>query len=67
MRRYLDGRAMDDVAIERLRKFQTEAIEMHPDDGYQQASAIGEDTEAPEDVPKNTPVISATPTEMVVA
>lgn len=31
MRRYLDNREMDDVVIERLRTFEPEALEMHPD------------------------------------
>ena len=44
MRRYLDNRAMDAVAIERLRKFEPEALEMHPD-GYYLAYSGGKDSD----------------------
>ena len=43
MRSYLDGRAMDDVAIERIRSFETEALEMHPN-GYWLADSGGKDS-----------------------
>ena len=43
MRSYLDGRAMDDVAIERLRFFEAEALDMHPD-GYWLAFSGGKDS-----------------------
>ena len=43
MRRYLDGRAMDDVAIERLRCFEPQALAMHPG-GYWLAFSGGKDS-----------------------
>ena len=43
MRQYLDGRAMDDVAIERLRTFEATALRMSPD-GYYLAFSGGKDS-----------------------
>jgi len=43
MRQYLDGRTMDDVAIERIRHFEPEALEMSPD-GYWLAFSGGKDS-----------------------
>ncbi|GAG29745.1 unnamed protein product, partial [marine sediment metagenome] len=43
MRRYLDGRAMDDVAIDRIRSFEERAVEMHPK-GYWLAFSGGKDS-----------------------
>ena len=43
MRRYLDGRAMDDVAIERLRSFEEQALSMHSG-GYWLAFSGGKDS-----------------------
>ena len=44
MRSYLDGRPMDEVAIERFKSFEAEAIEMHPD-GYYLAYSGGKDSD----------------------
>lgn len=43
MRAYLDGRPMDEVAIERIRCFESQAIEMHPN-GYWLAFSGGKDS-----------------------
>ena len=43
MRRYLDGRTMDDVAIERLRCFEPDALKKHPN-GYWLAFSGGKDS-----------------------
>ena len=43
MRHYLDGRSMDDVAIERLRTLEEQAITMHPD-GFYVADSFGKDS-----------------------
>lgn len=43
MRTYLDGRAMDDVAMERMRTFADRAVEMHGD-GYWLAFSGGKDS-----------------------
>jgi phosphoadenosine phosphosulfate reductase len=43
MNRYLDGRTLDDVAIERLREFEAAALAKHPD-GYYLAFSGGKDS-----------------------
>ena len=44
MRRYLDQRPMDDVAIERLRTFEPVALRMNPEHGYALAFSGGKDS-----------------------
>lgn len=43
MRRYLDGKLMDEVAMARLREFEPQALEMHPN-GYWLAFSGGKDS-----------------------
>ena len=43
MRKYLDGKTMDEVAIARIREFEPQALEMHPE-GYWLAFSGGKDS-----------------------
>lgn len=57
MRRYLtgDGRAMDDVAIERIRAYEADALAMHPN-GYWLAHSGGKDSVVIHDLAKRAGV-----------